>query len=136
MAKVINSNKTSLINADAGYHGRKKYVYVGGFVGLGSDKFYMESCTNLKVMDDEVMMGTSTGGKFAGAGVGALLTGGTGAIVGSMIGGGNKKIKNKKIALEFGSDWLVLEFTEGMVDSMIMKALLEDCQVEQASPFA
>ena len=136
MAKVINSNQTKLINSEVAYSARKKNVEVGGLLGWGGTKFNMDSLTNMKVLDDENLMGTSATGKMAGAGIGALAFGGAGAVVGTLVGGGNKKITSKNIALEFGKDWLVIKFEDGVVDRVIMNAILEDCSVEQASPFA
>jgi hypothetical protein len=136
MAKVINSNQTKLINLEVTYSARKKNVEVGGLLGWLGYKFDMNSLTNMKVLDDENMMGTSATGKMAGAGIGALAFGGAGAVVGTLIGGGNKKITSKKIALEFGKDWLIIQFEDSLLDTVIMNGILMDCKVEQASPFA
>ncbi len=136
MATVINSSNKNFIDHPIAYNGWNNKLEVGGFFGIGGTKLKMSDCTNIKIMDDENHLGTSGSGKAVGGALGGLAFGGAGAVVGAMMGGGNKIKKIKKLALEFGKTWFIIEFEDGLVDNVIRDGIIKNANVEQESPFA
>ena len=139
MAKVINSNNTKNIGQDFVYNAKKNGVQFGAWFPTFYNK--IEDITNFKILDENHTGQTGAMGKLAGAGVGGLAFGGAGAVVGALVGTGNKMIKIKQLAVEFNNkDWIQIEFEDRWADNFILKmfleAIQETCGVEQASPFA
>lgn len=134
MAKVINSNNPKFINSLVAV-GRKG-IEIGGFLGLGATKYPLSSITNFK-NEEQTMIGKGTGGSLVGAGVGAVAFGGAGAVVGSVVGGNNKKIKNRTLSIEFNSQtWIIVEFDDVWTDNVVHNAILTLMAEQQANPFA
>lgn len=134
MAKIIKSNNPKFINSEMAV-GRKA-IEIGGFLGFGATKYPLSSVTNF-MSEQDVALGKGAAGSLLGAGVGAVAFGGAGAVVGSVVGGNNKKFTTRTVSLEFdNNNWIVVEFKDNMADNLVHNALNILLSQIQDSPFA
>jgi hypothetical protein len=148
MIKITQSNKKEFIGKDLIFKLKQDKLIIGWKVfGIGKEfAIDCEDVKEFKVLDQnsKPIKTTSAMKKAGGAVVGGLLTGGIGAIIGTMITGNETK-KDLKINLGFklkNKDWFIatldVENQESLTSGMFKKVIEEIVKrfsVKSEAPF-